>query len=255
MTNLHIQTLGEGKPLILLHGWAMHSGVLGDFAVELAKHYKLTLIDLPGHGLSKPIRPFTLETIAVQLAQAMPNKPCHWLGWSLGAQVALRMAAAYPERVDKLILLAGTPCFVAKDGWSGMSEKVLDSFAEMLALDGEETLIRFLSLQVKDIDHAKAILAKLKSALRSAKFPDQQTLQDGLNILKTADLRSVMASLSQPTCAILGTHDSLVSVKAGIAMQQLLPPMQLHLVERAGHTPFLSHPAQTIGLIQQFLDS
>lgn len=253
MSLIHIETFGTGKPLVLVHGWAMHSGVWGGFAVELANHYQVILVDLPGHGRSKAVSPFTLEKITAQLAQVIPDKPCHWLAWSLGTQVMLQFASVYPERTDKLILLAGTPCFVGKDNWPGMAGRVLDSFAEMLTLDGEDTIMRFLSLQVKNIDHAKSILAKLKTALKSAKFPNQQTLQDGLKILKTADLRQVMASLQQPTCAILGAHDSLVSANAGAAMQRLLPDMQLHLIERAGHTPFLSHPAETIKLTLNFL--
>ncbi|CAG7857176.1 pimeloyl-[acyl-carrier protein] methyl ester esterase [biofilm metagenome] len=254
MSGVYVQTLGAGKPLVLIHGWAMHSGIWGGFANKLAEHYKLILVDLPGHGHSLPISPFTLKTIATQLAKSTDYEPCCWLGWSMGAQVVLQMAADFPSRVNKLILLAGTPCFVAIDDWPGMKESLLNSFADMLAIDSKETLTRFLSLQVKNTDNSKSILTELKSALASAKFPDQETLQGGLEILKTADLRPVMSSLMQPTGAILGKHDTLVSAKTGVAMQQLMPSLQLHLVDRAGHTPFLSHTQHVVDLICLFMD-
>ncbi len=255
MSGLYVKTVGKGKPLVLVHGWAMHCGVWGGFANELAKHYRLTLVDLPGHGRSKSISPFDLPNIAAHLVNAVPDQPCCWLGWSLGAQVVLQLAADFPERADKLILLAGTPCFVAKPDWSGMAESVLDSFAELLRLDGEDALLRFLSLQVKDIDNAKSVLATLKSALTDVGFPDQLTLQAGLHILKQADLRPVMASLKQPMCAILGCLDTLVSPKVGVAMQQLQPSLQVQVIERAGHTPFLSHPRAVVDAIRKFMDN
>jgi pimeloyl-[acyl-carrier protein] methyl ester esterase len=255
MSGVYAQTIGAigaGKPLALVHGWAMHSGVWGGFAVELAKHCKLILVDLPGHGRSEPARPFSLPTIAAQLVAAVADEHCSWLGWSLGAQVVLQIAADFPERVDKLILLAGTPCFVAKSDWPGMKENVLDKFAELLQLEGEDTLLKFLSLQVKDIDTAKSVLTSLRAALASTPLPDQLTLQEGLQILKNADLRQEMATIKQPMCAILGGLDTLVSPKTGVAMQQLLPSMQLHRIERAGHTPFLSHSGQVVELIRRF---
>ena len=52
MTKIHTETYGLGKPIVLVHGWAMHSGIWRLFARELAKHYQVTLIDLPGHGRS-----------------------------------------------------------------------------------------------------------------------------------------------------------------------------------------------------------
>lgn len=255
MSSVYVQTIGAGKPLVLVHGWAMHSGIWSDFATELAQYHQLILVDLPGHGRSAPIVPFMLKTISKQLTEAIDLESCCWLGWSLGAQVVLQIAADFPERVKKLIIMAGTPCFVSKNDWPGMAQNVLENFAELLRMNGEETLLRFLLLQVKDSDDAKKVLKTLKAIVFGANFPDEQTLQGGLNILKTTDLRPVMANLTQPVCAILGTHDALVPAAAGQAMQHLLPSMQLHLLQRAGHTPFLTHSRYTVDLVRQFLDA
>ncbi|MBM4207561.1 MAG: pimeloyl-ACP methyl ester esterase BioH [Gammaproteobacteria bacterium] len=254
MTELHIESYGSGQPLVLVHGWAMHSGIWGEFALELAKHYRIILVDLPGHGRSAPIASFTLETIASRLIEAVAEKKCSWLGWSLGAQVVLQIAHNYPDCVDKLMILTGTPCFVARNNWPGMAESVLDSFAESLLIDREKTLLRFVSLQVKDGDDEKTILKHLKQAVFAAPFPTQETLLAGLNILKTVDLRQEMTSLMQPVCAILGSHDALVPAAAGQAMQRSLPSLQLYLLQRAGHTPFLTHSQQTAAIIRQFMD-
>ena len=59
MTNIHYTRVGTGKTIILIHGWAMHSGIWQTFAEQLAQHYKVLCIDLPGHGYSEKITPFS----------------------------------------------------------------------------------------------------------------------------------------------------------------------------------------------------
>ncbi len=87
----------QGKPIVLVHGWAMHTGIWREFAKQLAQNYRVTCIDLPGHGRSEAIDPFTLERISDELVDAIPDPSSCWLGWSLGATVVLDIAARYPE--------------------------------------------------------------------------------------------------------------------------------------------------------------
>jgi pimeloyl-[acyl-carrier protein] methyl ester esterase len=54
--SLHIESEGAGPDLVLLHGWAMHGGIWRDVREQLARHFRLHLVDLPGHGFSSPYR-------------------------------------------------------------------------------------------------------------------------------------------------------------------------------------------------------
>jgi pimeloyl-[acyl-carrier protein] methyl ester esterase len=254
MTLIHTETFGHGKPIVLVHGWAMHSGLWRTFAKELAKHYQVTLVDLPGHGRSEAVTPFTLETVSDALVDAVTDERCCWLGWSLGAAFVLEIARRFPERVDKLVLLAGTPCFVKKPGWPGMDEQVLDSFAESLQQDSHATLLRFLSLHIKGIDNQKVILQELKTLVFEAPAPDQLTLQEGLVILKQTDLRHEFASIKVPFAIVLGQLDTLVPVVVAGKMQGLLPEIDLMIIDRSGHVPFLSHQGVVISAIRHFMD-
>jgi pimeloyl-[acyl-carrier protein] methyl ester esterase len=254
MNLIHTETFGHGKPIVLVHGWAMHSGLWRSFAKELAKHYQVTLVDLPGHGLSRAVAPFTLETVSDALVDAVTDERCCWLGWSLGAAFVLEIAGRFPERVDKLILLAGTPCFMKKSGWPGLDEQVLDSFAESLQQDSQATLLRFLSLQIKGVDDQKSALETLKTLVFETPAPDQLTLQEGLVILKQADLRDEFASLKTPVGVILGELDALIPVSVGAKMLDLLPEIDLTIIDRAGHVPFLSRQGVVVGAIRHFMD-
>jgi pimeloyl-[acyl-carrier protein] methyl ester esterase len=254
MTRIHQQTFGKGKPIVLVHGWAMHSGIWRDFAGQLAQNYRVTCIDLPGHGRSEKVAAFTLERVSGALVDAVTDEPSCWLGWSLGASVVLEIAKRFPGRVNSLVLLAGNPSFTQTVGWPGMKVGLLDAFAAQLNEDCQATLLRFLSLQVKNLSDYKTLLRTLKTAVLECAAPGNETLQGGLDILKHSDLRPVLSDISVPVSVILGSHDTLVPVNAGQNMQELTPRMTLNIIDKAGHVPFLSHPHEVLAIISRFMD-
>jgi pimeloyl-ACP methyl ester carboxylesterase len=52
-TGLHVQTLGHGPDLVLLHGWGLHGGVFAPLVERLVDDFTPHVVDLPGHGLSR----------------------------------------------------------------------------------------------------------------------------------------------------------------------------------------------------------
>ncbi len=255
MIKLHQHTFGTGKPITLVHGWAMHSGIWRDFARQLARHYQVTCIDLPGHGRSDKLTPFALEQIVDVLANNVVDKRSCWLGWSLGATVVLELARRFPERVNGLILLAGNPHFTGTGQWPGTKPQLLDQFADNLAADCQATLGRFLALQVNSLPNGKTLLKTLKAAVAECAPPDTETLHGGLEILKNADLRPVLAAIKVPVLAVAGNRDTLVPSGVAQHLQQLSPHIQTHIIDKAGHLPFLSHPQELLAVITSFTDT
>lgn len=256
MAKIFVRVMGHGQPIVLVHGWAMHSGLWGEFAEQLARYYRVICVDLPDHGQSAPLDEFTLETVGDELIQAVAEENCCWLGWSLGASIVLDMARRYPERVKAMIMLAGNPYFhaPAEDiSWLGVDSTVMDAFAEQLQYDSQTTLLKFLLLQVLGLPNAKALLPELKQAVFAHPVPSYNTLQQGLNVLKDNDLRHALANLTIPVAVVLGSKDTLVPMGVGALMQQLLPPLQLHIIDRAGHIPFLSHQQELLSIVNDFM--
>lgn len=266
MTTIFQQTFGQGKPIVLVHGWAMHSAIWQTFAEQLAERYRVTCIDLPGHGLSRPVSPFSLKEISTALSAAIEDPQCCWLGWSLGATVVLDLAGRFPERVGSLVLLAGNPRFTrayyspigeqapASGAWPGMDAQLLATFSDRFANNAQSTLFNFLALQVHGLADARTLLKELKTAVYSREPPDLETLRQGLRILREADLRPVLAELKIPALAVFGGKDTLVPADAGAKMQQLLPPLRLSVLDQAGHVPFLSHSSELAAIISRFMD-
>lgn len=252
---LHIEIYGQGKTIVLLHGWAMHTGVWRDFAQQLAQHARVVCVDLPGHGRSPLHQPFELPMIAAAILDTLDEAPCHWLGWSLGALIALEIARQAPEKVHGLILLAGTPCFVRQLNWAGLGVGLLDTFAKNLAADRAATILHFMALQVHGLAGAEQLLSTLKTHLAEELGASPEVLQAGLAILKNTDLRPVLAALPCPILAIFGTRDTIVPIAVATHIQQLAPLAKVVIIQKSGHVPFLSHPGLTCQAINDFLAS
>lgn len=244
--SLHVEVTGTGPDLVLLHGWAMHGGIWSDVRVRLAKHFRLHLVDLPGHGFSPACEPGTLERVVEMVADILPAS-CIVCGWSLGGQVAIELALREPQRVKKLALISTTPCFVKREDWQwGMEAATLQLFMRNLKRDYAATLNRFLTLQVSGSDDTTAVLTQLRVSVLQRDQPDGAALQMGLKILLMSDLRKKIRNIMQPAILMHGENDVIIHPDAAKWMNQQLRNSELVMLPGCGHAPFLAYPDQFI---------
>lgn len=284
MADLYVQQIGEGPDLVFLHGWGMHSGVWEEVVEGLVDHYRITLIDLPGHGYSRLAyqmpspnhnqvkqkgygfrentligldandgSTLTLRGLSQWVAAHAPSKAI-WIGWSLGGLIAQRLAIDMPERVNKLVLVSASPCFVRRPDWPyAVDYRVLHQFAESLRQDYRATLKRFLALEVHGGEHEAGQLRALRALVFQHGDPDPDWLRAGLHLLETEDLRPELQYIACPTLLLMGRRDNLVPASAGKAVQRLLYNAHLHVFSGAAHAPFFSHGQEFIDHLQVFI--
>ena len=198
LRGVHVETAGQGSPLVLLHGWAMHSGLWGPLLPWLAARHRVHAVDLPGHGHSAVTDPYTLDAIVAAVDAAVPaGEPLAVLGWSLGGAVAMRWARARPARVARLVLVCTSPRFVAGDGLAARDGARRRSRASATSYRSRTglTLQRFLSLQLHGSDHGRAALALMRKHLFARGEPAPEVLGAALRILGAIDLRADAASI------------------------------------------------------------
>jgi len=250
---MKIETVGHGPPLVLIHGWAMHAGIFAPLTERLSRRYTLHLVDLPGHGRSRDSdQHLDLDGCARTLLAALP--PAVWLGWSLGALIALRAAALAPARVQALIALCGSPRFVRAADWPHAVEaEVFRSFATDLGQDYARTIDRFLALEAHGSDAMREELRSLRAQVFAHGEPDPRVLVEGLALLETSDLRAALAALTMPSLWIAGRRDRLVPWQAMSEAASLCPQGAFARIEGAGHAPFLSHAGEVAEQIERFL--
>lgn len=248
---LYSETYGEGMPFVLLHGFGWHSGIWQPIIPELAKHYKVILLDLPGFGHSPAPQDYTLSVIAEQLLACVPT-PAYWLGWSFGGLVATWLAIHHPLQVKKLITVTSSPQFVQTADWPGMRLSSLERFALDMEKNYAATLNDFLNLQLRGSPHAAELNEQLRPLLSRYQL-SASALQGGLRLLRSTDLRAELQDIACPSLHIFGQLDVLVPIAVVEHLRSLLPDARYVTIPRAGHLPFLSHKKQFLEAVVNFL--
>jgi pimeloyl-[acyl-carrier protein] methyl ester esterase len=250
---LFTQTSGRGPDLVLVHGWGLNGGIWDTLAPLLEPCFRVTRVDLPGHGRSAWQGDEGLDSLARAVLERVPERAA-WLGWSLGGLVAASAALASPVRIERLVLVAATPSFVSRPDWpAAMAPGLIEAFTRDLQRDYLRTLQRFLALQVRGSDAAEVVLRNLRARLLQYGQPSPEALLAGLDILRTTDLRGRFAGIACPVLLLMGARDMLVPAAAAPAAADLLPDARVEIIDGAGHAPFLARPALVAGIIGDFL--
>ena len=239
--SLQVDIVGNGPPLVLLHGWAMHGGIFAPLVEALREQRTLHVVDLPGHGHNRDCGvPLELDACAQAILDVVPDAP--WCGWSLGGSIALHAASRHPQRVPALAMVCATPKFVVADDWpQGMPQQVFDGFAAGLSEDWRGTIDRFIALEAFGSDHMREELRMLRDAVLARGEPSPRVLAEGLRTLQANDLRSEVPTLQVPSLWIAGRRDRLVNPAAMRWSADNAPDARFVQVEHAGHAPFLTH--------------
>lgn len=284
MSGLYTEVRGRGPTLVLLHGWGLNVRVWDGLATALCDRFRIVAVDLPGHGRSPwlPERSALTEQAAqVDGAIGAIADEYSLLGWSLGGQIALQLAADQrPDRtpvLNRLVLIAATPRFVAASDWPhGSPPERLAAQMQGLTTDYRRTVSDFLELQVRGSAGGAEALQQLRVALfahgiqpllaRHAGEPQGRSdprcgalgpfpaaLIRDLELLRDDDLRPLLSDIELPTLVIAGQYDRVIHPAATRTLADALPNARYVEIRRAAHAPFLSHLPEVGGLISEFL--
>ena len=265
-----VRERGHGQPLLLLHGFTGRGSGWGAHATAFARHFRVIVVDLPGHGRTRPsdpvrgVRPArvsverTADDLATILAWA-DAAPAHVLGYSLGARIALRLAIVHPASVRRLVLESPSAGIAATE--ERVARRVADAaLADQLERDGMETFVDAWErqpifggyaampapratrhptarLRAERLSHTPAGLAL---SLRGAGQGSMEPLHDRL------------ASVRIPTLVIAGALDPIGLARAEMVAAGV-PGARLEVVPDAGHMPHLESPARFRSLTLDFL--
>ena len=249
---LKISSRGEGPELVLLHGWAMHSGIWGGLVDQLASEFRVNLVDLPGHGVNSHV-PLSsnLNEVAGLIASQLP--PAIWMGWSLGGLVAMAAALQQPHKVQKAIMVAATPCFSMQADWDlGVSPAQQRAFTEGLEGDFEGTLNQFC-VQCFGAPWVDEALGRLGHSSIADMVPARNVLLTGLHLLYSNNLLAGLGSCEVPTLFIGGMRDRTIRPESYEQAAAMMPAGSSTLIRAAGHAPFISHQDKFLEIIQEFM--
>ncbi len=232
--------VGEGEPLLLLHGLF---GALSNFK-DLIEHFRKT------NKVIVPILPLLemdllhtsvsgLEKFVFRFIEQRNYYNIHLLGNSLGGHVALVHILKHPQRIKSLILTGSSGLFENGMGDTypkrGDKEYIRKKTALTFydpAMATDELVNEVFEITNNRIKVIK-IIALAKSAIRN-------------------NLGEELKDIKQPTCLIWGNNDSITPPFVGKEFNNLIPNSELHIIDKCGHAPMMEVPLEFNRILDGF---
>ncbi len=231
---INYKQYGKGEDVVLLHGWGQNIEMMKPLGDNLADHYRITIIDLPGFGLSKEpvyaLSIFEYADIVYELLKELKIDNPIMMGHSFGGKISLAYATKY--KTDKVVSLAGPYRIAAKK--KNLKTKILKSLKKVPGLNKLEA---FAKKHIGSTDY------------KNASEMMRKVLVQHLNLDLTNDLKS----LKSPTLLIWGTEDSAVPYEDAVALEKIIPNCGLVTYEGCTHYAYLERLNQTVSVLKVFL--
>ncbi|NVJ22366.1 MULTISPECIES: alpha/beta fold hydrolase [Myxococcus] len=218
---LHHTLLGDGPPLVLLHGF---TGTGADWAHvfdldALARQYRLVIPDLRGHGRSgNPSEDFTTRQCAADvlaLLDSLGIERFRAIGMSLGGNTLLHIATRAPGRVERMVLVSSTPYYPAQ------ARRIMATFTEESRTEAE-----WADMRSKHV-HGDAQIRELWRHGRGfANSFDDMTFTPPL-----------LGTVRAPTLLVQGDQDPLYPLELSVELYRAIPASRLWVVPGGGHGP------------------
>jgi len=261
------QDVGDGEPLLLIHGMAGSSATWRAITPLLSRTYRVITPDLPGHGASaKPRGDYSLGAFAAWLRDLLDELQIDKvtvIGQSLGGGVAMQFTYQHPDHCNRLVLIS-----------SGGLGPDVNWILRLASAPGAELVLPVIAPQ-----WVLGAGNKIRSWLGSAGFhnpridemwdaysslSDRETRQAFLRTLRSvvdyrgqavSALNRLYLTSALPTQLIWGADDTIIPVAHGYAAHDAIPGSRLDVLDGIGHFPHAEAPAKVAAIIDNFIST
>lgn len=235
---------GSGPALLLLHGWGARKELMTPIAERL-HGYRTIAPDLPGFGATPaPPRAWGVVEYAawvIALLDRLGVERAHIVGHSNGGRVAIALAAAHPDRVDRLVL---TDSAGIRPRHGLLHRWRVGTFKLLRAVSGRP----WLPTALREVA-ARRAAARGSEDYRAA----SGTVRASMVRLVNADLRPELSRLAVSTLLIWGGRDQETPLSDGRLMERLIPDSGLVVFESSGHFAYAEEPDRFCRVVDVFL--
>jgi esterase len=252
--NLHFEAVGEGRPLIILHGLLGSADNWRSMSRRLGAHYKVLAVDLRNHGRSPHSDIFDYDVMVADLREFVEQQALTrimLLGHSIGGKVAMQFAIDYSEQVDRLVIVdIGPKPYEPSERYILEALRSLDltrckSFADVdaaLAADvSSESLRQFL---LKNLARDENGRLRWKVHLEAI-YRNYDKLARGL---------APERSFDKPTLFIRGGRSNYIEDDDALLIRQIFPGAEIATLPDAGHWIHVDAPEEFFQTVLNFLN-
>ena len=253
--NLHSQIVGEGRPVVILHGFLGMGDNWKSLALSMAqKGNQVHLVDQRNHGRSFHHAAFNYELLTQDLKAYLDQQGLEriiLLGHSMGGKTAIQFAVDFPDMLDKLVVVDIAPKKY-KGGHQTIFEALLSVNLEQVQ-DRKEVETQ-LSKYIDDVG-VRLFLMKNLSRKKEGGFAWKMNLQEiYMNYSNILDEIIIDPAVSNETLFVNGGKSAYVSLEDQAFIKTCFTQVQFQTIEDAGHWVHAEQPQALIHCLNSFLD-
>ncbi|MEM9335765.1 MAG: alpha/beta fold hydrolase BchO [Pseudomonadota bacterium] len=254
----HVQRMGQGPCLLMIHGTAASTHTWRDVMPILARHFDVIAVDLPGHAYTErlPTGSMTLQSLSTAVAELLLTlgaRPQHLVGHSAGAAIALDLALHRDVAAESVI---GVNAALLPFG--GVMKDLFSPMARFFATT--KLMPRMLARRARNTKAVNRVLDGTGSRLSTVGlsyyqrlFQAETHLASVLEMMATWQLQPLihdLPELAAQLTLIVGTEDKAVSPREALKIRELLPDLRIEELDGLGHLAHEESPETVAGLIK-----
>lgn len=235
---LNYEQLGSGEDLLILHGWGCDIKLFSSIAAEMSKSFKVTLVDLPGHGLSdipqKTMTVYDYADVVLEFMNKLNINKANIFAHSFGCRLSIILAAKNPDRIGKMIL-CGAAGIKPKRGASYYAKVYSYKFAKFI---------------LKPFPKA---LKKYQSSKGSSDYKNlPESMKSTFSAIVNEDLTYLLKDIKSNVFLIWGELDTATPLYMAEIMEHTIPQCKKIVYAGRTHYGFLEELARTLAIANTF---
>jgi len=253
------RTVGEGKTVVLIHGFGEDSDIW-DYQVNFLKdHFRILLPDIPGSGQSEMVPNANIETYAeiiksildMEVAESslQEAESVTMIGHSMGGYITLAFAEKYPGQLDGFGLFHSS-AFADNEEKKQTRTKAIDFINEK----GSNVFLKTSTPGLFTKEFAEKYPERINELIeKDKKFTAEALVQYYKAMIARPDRTNVLKIFSKPILFIIGEHDMAIPLES--SLQQCYLPVQSHvnLLEKSAHMGMWEETEKCNQILLQFL--
>lgn len=245
--DINYLVMGQGEPLVIIHGGGDGASAWWNNAKELSKNYRVYVPDLPGFGnsesMSEKFKFSNYITFIEDFTHGLGIERFHLIGHSIGACIALQYALNFSERVKKLVLVSSFCLGKEVNFWVRFfSSPIFCNTIGRISLALIKAFRWFLALFRHPLKFTNPIsMLKIDMGKRITTRKGQSTV-----------LLSQLSTLFTPTLIVWGEEDRIVPASHCYAAANVIPDCQTHVFKGCGHIVYKQRIPEFSRLIDSF---
>ena len=252
-SEIFYRSIGNGKPLVLIHGFAEDGDIWKNQVEFLKDHFKLIIPDLPGSGkspvissqLSVGIEEYAEIIRAIIVEEKIDE--CIIAGHSMGGYIALALAEKYPSLLTSLVLVHSS-AFADNEEKKSNRLKSIEFVKKNGAFEFLKAVITDLFTESWAATNTEIVDGQIQ---KSKQFTDEAIIQYYQAMINRPDRTSVLKNFNKPIFFIIGEHDKAIPFEQSLQQCYLPNQSHIHILRNSAHMGMLEEAEQVNNILLQ----